>query len=362
MPATGDDIVEYDREGNELWRWECNNTFPFNPDEFYLRNESRRGELDWMHDNSLYWDVDNGEIYMNVRHLDSVVKVDYATAETAWVVGRYTGEDPGLDMYNKYGEQVDSLFYHAHALEVIGPDRFIIYDNDFWNLTRADPQVGISRSVEFVVDEAAGTATEVWSWAAPASYYTRAQGDANRLPNGNTVAYHQLAPEPLLVEVNPAGEIVWEMVFNITENDAGWRGGANGMNRVYQEPIITLDINAQPAPVDGNAQVILSVWDIFKARATRPGTITATSADMVVLATEDFDFLPHWQETEITLDIPGLEPGTHNIQILIENTEGVEAEIVVVIEVPSALLLYLGLGAVAVVAIVVIVYFVKFRE
>ncbi|MHA2210522.1 MAG: aryl-sulfate sulfotransferase, partial [Candidatus Thorarchaeota archaeon] len=85
MPATGDDIVEYDREGNELWRWECNDTFPFDPAEFYLRNESRRGELDWMHSNSLYWDVDNGEIYMSVRHLDSVVKVDYDTAQTAWV-------------------------------------------------------------------------------------------------------------------------------------------------------------------------------------------------------------------------------------------------------------------------------------
>jgi hypothetical protein len=101
---------------------------------------------------------------------------------------------------------------------------------------------------------------------------------------------------------------------------------------------------------------------MFKARATMPGTITATSADMVVLATEDFDFLPHWQETEIILDIPGLQPGTYNIQIVVENADGVQAEIVVTIEVPSNLLLFLGLGGVAVVAIVLIVYFVRFRK
>ena len=77
MPVKYDDLVEFDRDGNELWRWHGNSTFPFDAYEFYLRNETRRGELDWMHSNALYWDIDDGSIYLSVRHLDCVVKVDY---------------------------------------------------------------------------------------------------------------------------------------------------------------------------------------------------------------------------------------------------------------------------------------------
>ncbi|MHA1942971.1 MAG: aryl-sulfate sulfotransferase, partial [Candidatus Thorarchaeota archaeon] len=106
QPIKGDDIVEYDKEGNEIWRWNGSLTFPFNENEWMLRNESRRGEIDWMHSNGLYWDLDENEMYLSVRHLDCTVKVDYETGDTVWVAGRYTGEGPALAMYNLEGEEV----------------------------------------------------------------------------------------------------------------------------------------------------------------------------------------------------------------------------------------------------------------
>ncbi len=359
--VVNDDIVEYDMDGTELWRWEGNITFPFNIDEFHLRNETRRDELDWTHTNSLYWDIDNGMIYMNVRHLDCVVAVDYNTGETAYVFGRYTGENPGMTMYNKYGEEVDSLFYHAHACEVIGPNRFILYDNDYKNITRPDINVGITRLIEVEIDTDANTATEVWSWTSPESYFCRAQGDANRFPNGNTIGVHNQAPSPFMTEVNQAGEIVWEWTFNKTDAHIGWRLSPNGHMRFRVEPTIELAEPVVTIAEGGTASVHVSLWDTFQRPVTEPGKINATSANMVTLAYEEFDFLPHWQETEVVLEIPGLQVGTHLIQILVENVDGIQSEVVVTVEVTSNMLLYVGIGAIVVVALVVIVVFMKKR-
>jgi hypothetical protein len=353
---TGDDIVEYDRDGTELWRWEGNLTFPFNWDEYKLRNETR-DDMDWMHSNSIYWDIDNDMIYMNVRHLDCVVAVNYTSGETEWVVGRYVGEGPGMTLYNKAGEEVDSLFYHAHACEKIGPNNYILYDNDYKNLTRADIDIGITRYVEFAVDETAMTATEVWSWTSPESYYTRAQGDTNRLPNGNSIGVHNQGPSPFMVEVNQAGEIVWEMTINKTTEHIGWGLNPNGHMRFTVEPTIVLAEPNMTIPSGGIASVEVSVWDIYQKPTSTSGTITATTADMVVLANEDFDFLPHWEETEIVLELEGLADGIHYIQILVENDEGIQHEKVVRIEVVSNLPLYLAIGGAAVLILVVVVYF-----
>ncbi|MFX1475216.1 MAG: aryl-sulfate sulfotransferase, partial [Promethearchaeota archaeon] len=102
----GGDIVEYLRNGTEIGRWDSNSTFPFNATDFHLTNETSKGNIDWMHTNSLYWDVDEDMIYMNVRSRDCIVKVNHATNETVWVLGRYIGEGPGFTLYNKHGVQV----------------------------------------------------------------------------------------------------------------------------------------------------------------------------------------------------------------------------------------------------------------
>ena len=49
--------------------------------------------------------------------------------------------------------------------------------------------IGYSRLVEFVIDEDAQTMEEVWFWDPQnASYYFQdSGGDADRLPNGNTI-------------------------------------------------------------------------------------------------------------------------------------------------------------------------------
>jgi hypothetical protein len=364
--VSGDDIVEYDWDGTEIWRWESNFTFPFNVDEFHLVNETKKSEIDWMHANSLYWDVDADMIYMNVRSRDCFVKVNHATNETVWVLGRYIGEGPGLTLYNKHGQQVDSLFYHAHAVELIGSDRFIVYDNDYYNLTRPNPEIGITRAVEIVVNETAGTATEVWSWTAPASYYCNSQGDANRLPNGNTYVLFSQTPEPLFTEVNQAEEIVWEMVLNLTVNEVGWRTSANGAEHFFEEPMIVLEAASYNAYEGEPVTIGFSAWDVFKRRHTTDVTVRVLEGS-TVLTEQDLELLPHWQETTLALTVSGLPVGLHNILIEIENPDGITGTMPVLVNITPALLhptnlaLIAGVAVVVVVVIVVIVVFYRRR-
>ncbi len=350
----GDDIVEYDWNGNEIWRWDCNDTFPFDVDEFHLVNETKKSDIDWMHSNSLYWDVDEDMIYMNVRSRDCVVKVNHATNETVWVLGRYTGEGPELTLYNQEGEQVDSLFYHAHACEMNGPNRFIIYDNDYYNITRLNPEIGITRVVEFEVDEVAMTATETWSWTAPASYYCNSQGDANLLPNGNRFSLYSQSPEPLFVEVNQAGDTVWEMVLNVTANDVGWRTSANGAEHFYEEPQIVLDESSysvfEGTPID----VGFSAWDTFKRRHTTDVTVRVLGGGRV-FAEQDLQLLPHWQETDLTISVSGLPAGVHNLTLEVENPEGQTGRQYFTANITTAFLLPVNLVIFGVTIIVIVI-------
>ncbi len=319
IPIKSDDIVEYDKDGNEIWRWRGRLTFPFDGDEWLLRTESRGWEADWMHSNGLYWDLDENVIYLCVRHLDCVVKVDYATNETIWVAGRYTGEGPALTMYNLAGEEVDTLYYHPHAVEKIASNTLLLFDNDYWNLTRPNPQFnGISAYREFVYDEDSMTANETWCWEAPEEYYEGSQGDAARLPNGNTLGVFNQAPRPIITEVNAAGEIVWEWILEPTDyggHTYGWGVTANGFMRFLEGPGVEIvGENATPF-------LDLNVWEVTQFRYSTNGTVRVLEGTNL-LAHENFTFLPHWEVTPLSIMTPELGTGEHNLTIQIENEDG----------------------------------------
>jgi hypothetical protein len=360
----GDDIVEYDWDGDEVWRWECNYTLPFNATEFHLVNETKRGRIDWLHSNSMYYDVDNDMLYCSPRWRDCALKINHATGDVVWGVGRYTGEAPKLVQYDKHGDWVHTLFYHPHDFEMIGPNRFSIFDNDKYNITRPNPEVGISRFLEFVVNETAGTATETWSWASPPAYYSQGQGNMNRLPNGNTFGLFNIAPTPIYNEVNATGHVVWEMVLNITDNDVAFRGNAEGAEQFYETPQIVLAESSFSVYEGIPVEVGFSAWDTFKRRRTI--NVTARVLESATLLVEqDLELLPHWQVTDLAMTILGLPVGLHNLTLVIENPDSVQGSVYFTVNVISALLNPINLaiiGVVLIVAIVIIVFLYRRRS
>ena len=159
-------------------------------------------------------------------------------------------------MFNKMGEPIENLFYHAHAVEQIDDNTFILFDNDYYNLTQTDMNSEKkSRIIEIKINETTMTANESWVWNPSQDYYSKVWGDADRLPNGNRLGTFGTTSHPntnisaRLVEVNNAGKIVWEMNFPKDEFSYGiYRAERFRFSPViaYQDDIFTtknIDVN-----------------------------------------------------------------------------------------------------------------------
>jgi hypothetical protein len=147
-------------------------------------------EIDLLHSNSVQWMRDErlasenplyalSNFLLCVRHQDSVAIVDWDRKELLWAWGR--GELSG-----------------PHDATLLPSGNVLIFDN------------GLGRGWSRVVEVDPRSDEIVWEYRAPKpeDFYSRAQGAAQRLPNGNTLITD--SDSGLLFEVTPEGEIVWE--------------------------------------------------------------------------------------------------------------------------------------------------------
>ena len=307
-----DDIVEYDRQGNQVWFWNGSKNIPFNPDHFL--NEKWGGGQDWTHGNTIFWLIEEDIIYFNPRNLDTFYKIDKQTGEIVWAVGKL-GE---FNLYDKHGKERETLWWHSHSVEMIGPNRFVLFDNDYQNQTNLLNHR--SRLVEIVVDEEAMTATEVWSWKSPKEYYCGPFGDADRLPNGNTlgtfgVSYTHPA---YLTEVTPDGKIAWEMKL---DNSSEIKTVIYRSERFFEVPLIKI---AGITDKKGeNSTIDVSVWNTHRTRYHSKAIIRVFN-DKDLLVEKSFEFLPHWQETILSLEVP--YSTKNDLRFTVENSDGKTVE------------------------------------
>lgn len=91
----GDDVIEFDRDGNELWRW---STWDY-LDPFRVGYDLTgaywpvRGfpdHLDWTHGNGLEYDPRDDSIIINLRLQDALFKIDRKSGEIVWILGEHT--------------------------------------------------------------------------------------------------------------------------------------------------------------------------------------------------------------------------------------------------------------------------------
>lgn len=226
-----DTILEFNWKGEILWKWDMSDKVTnYQGTRCTISDHKELGEvfhfklgevIDYSHCNTIYWDPNTNILYLNSRNLDQVWAIEYPSGKVLWIAGR----NGNFAMYDKHGVQKCSLWYHSHAFVPIPGEesKFILFDNDLHNLTNPDNK--LSRMVEVVIDTETWTMNETWSWQAPRSYYSPIWGDADRLPNGNrlgcfgsrTFRLDSLPPFPkggaALVEVNEAGDIVWQLAF-----------------------------------------------------------------------------------------------------------------------------------------------------
>ena len=114
-------------------------------------------------------------MYYNARHQDAVYKIDTATGKILWKLGA-SGDfkgDPSVKV---------PWFLKAHAVEVQPNGNVLLYDNGMTSRP-------FSRAVEYQLDEQQMTARVAWQYTGEPDHgwLTTYWGDADRLPNGNTL-------------------------------------------------------------------------------------------------------------------------------------------------------------------------------
>jgi len=98
-------------------------------------------------------------------------------------------------------------FSCQHDIRAVGHRRYTLFDN---GNAHGPP---VSRAVEYELDPNARTAALVWEYRAVPDRYTYHQGNAQRLPNGNTLINFVLPEYPKVTEVDRDGEVEFEMDF-----------------------------------------------------------------------------------------------------------------------------------------------------
>jgi hypothetical protein len=215
--------------------------------------------------NAVAVDTD-GHFLLSSRNTSEITKINSDTGEIIWRLG---------GTHNQFSYVNDPLNgpRNQHAIRPLGNNHYTLFDNGDGH----NPQV--SRAVEYEIDPAAMKATVVWQYPAvpTTSLYSFYMGNAQRLPNGNTLINWAVGNLPKLTEVRPDGTLAFEMNWvNQYEAYRVWRCPWQG---VALKPYLILE--AYPDNVTllfnqfGDSNVV--TYRIFGGTSPQPTTLLATS-------------------------------------------------------------------------------------
>ena len=209
----GDVIVVMKPNHKEIWTW---NTFDhIKPN---MAKWDGKGTFDYTHGNSLVMDSTRGVVYYNARHQDMVYKIKISTGKVLWRLGE--GGTFKADPAAKH-----PWFLKAHGVEIQPNGNVMVYDNGMKSR-------GWSRAVEYELNLSKKTSRIAWQYSGfpNKSWMTLYWGDADRLPNGNTlITAGTWSPKAYsrVFEVTPEGQRVWELKLPRTK-DGNTVGAYNG--------------------------------------------------------------------------------------------------------------------------------------
>jgi len=191
-------VQEFTAAGELIFQWRA-----------WDHYDIRDGTADFPHFNAIDIDED-GHILVSARHLSETTKINRNTGEIIW---RLSGSKSSFTFLN---DPLNGTSYQ-HSISALGNGRYMVFDNG----NNHNPQV--SRAVEYQLNLTNRTATMVWQFRDTPEKFSGFMGNAQRLPNGNTLinwVYDKI------VEVDSNGAKHFEM--NLV--------GFNTLYRVYRFP------------------------------------------------------------------------------------------------------------------------------
>ncbi|MCX5644752.1 MAG: aryl-sulfate sulfotransferase [Phycisphaerae bacterium] len=237
-------------------------------------------------------DVDeDGHLLVSSRHLSEVTKINRQTGAVIWRLG---GPHSDFSFVN------DPLngFSCQHDIRVVGQRRYTVFDNG------NDHHPPVSRAVEYQLDPNARTATLVWEYRAVPDRYAYHQGNAQRLPNGNTLINFVLAEYPKVTEVSRDGEIEFEMDF-INHDALAYRVFRFPWTGLVEKPYLVVESHFDRVTLLFNkfGDPTTAHYRIYGGLDPQPQTVTAIS-DKTLLDLQDLenDRRYYFRVTAVDLD------------------------------------------------------------
>ncbi|MBA3648579.1 MAG: aryl-sulfate sulfotransferase [Chitinophagales bacterium] len=200
-------IQELDASHNVIFEWRTMDHFKITDADQYV--SLTNATVDFAHTNSLERDAD-GNLWISNRNMDELTKINHKTGAIIW---RMNGENNQFTFVN---DNIPEHFSNQHDLRLLGNGHITLFNNG----NHLDPL--ISSAKEYMVDEKKKKVTLIWYYEHPDvngnHVFGSATGNAQRLPNGNTMIDWGLIPlnegMPNQTEVDSNKVIRWEMTFD----------------------------------------------------------------------------------------------------------------------------------------------------
>jgi len=193
--VVGDILQRISPTGELVFAWDALDRLDIgSTDPLITQNLADADSLDFTHANAIDVSAD-GSYLISLRNLSQIIKVN----QSGSIVWRLGGVDSDFQFVN------DPLgrFSLQHGMRELPNGNILLFDN---GVSHQPPQ---SRAVEYQLDLNAMTATLVWQYDADPHLFGPFMGFTQRLENGNTLITY--GAHPVIREVNPAGEVVWEL-------------------------------------------------------------------------------------------------------------------------------------------------------
>jgi len=211
--VTGDVVQEIDADKHVLFEWHALDHIPMT-DSFY---DLTKKSIDYSHFNSVNLDPTDNTLLISSRTTSDIVKVSRSTGEIIWRLG---GKDNDFTFVGEHEENAPYYFVGQHAVWRFPNGDLLFFDNgniSGGGLTECDRDY--SRGVTYHLDEVNMTATLVWEYRHDPDIMSPSGGRVQPLANGNILldwgsAIPRGTPEvPLVTEVSPAGDLVYELHY-----------------------------------------------------------------------------------------------------------------------------------------------------
>ena len=318
-----DILCEYNWSGDLIW--ELNMQDFISIDQYCSFNDrAQLNYYDLTHSNTIFYDTEDDIIYFNTRNTNTFYKINHTSKEVIWGLGEF-GD---FTLYDRQGNIKESLFYHAHAVEKVDANTFILFDNDLHNISCETSGI-YSRILEITINETTKIATETWSWIGPEDYSSTYWGDADRLPNFNRLGTfgtpnHQNNINnigPRLVEVNSLGEICWELNIPSTSD---YFYGIYRCERFRYEPTLTSPDDIISV-IDEDVNVNWGTWYNFRTKQQVNGTFSLLlNGTLIESGIHTFD--KFWRQRNCSFILKDLPIGTYNLTLVLADEAGHSTE------------------------------------